>query len=53
MGGLIILGLKEDSNSCAESITPLYQSKTSLINKLRGLTVSHTILLLATFKVSL
>lgn len=26
-----------------ESITPLYQSKTNLINKLRGLTVSHTI----------
>lgn len=43
MGGLLILGIKEDSNSCAESITPLHQSKTSLINKLRGLTVSHTI----------
>ncbi len=43
MGGLLILGVKEDTNSCAESVTPLYQSKTSLINKLRGLTISHTI----------
>ncbi|KKL53296.1 hypothetical protein LCGC14_2276890, partial [marine sediment metagenome] len=43
MGGLLILGIKEDENSCAESITPLYQSKTSLINKLRGLILSHTI----------
>lgn len=43
MGGLLILGIKEDSNSCADSITPLHQLKNDLINKLRGLTVSHTI----------
>jgi len=43
MGGLLILGLKEDLNSCAESITRLSQAKSDLINKLRGLTVSHTI----------
>ncbi len=42
LGGLLILGIKEDSNSCAESITPLYQNKSALINKLRGLTISHT-----------
>lgn len=42
-GGILILGMKEDSNSCASSITPLHQDHTILINKLRGLTVSHTI----------
>ncbi len=43
MGGLLILGIREDSNSCADSITPLHQSKSNLVNRLRGLTVSHTI----------
>lgn len=42
-GGILILGISEDSNSCASSITPLHQDQTVLINKLRGLTVSHTI----------
>lgn len=42
-GGILILGMKEDSNSCASIITPLHQDHTILINKLRGLTVSHTI----------
>jgi len=42
-GGILILGISDDSNSCASSITPLHQDHTVLINKLRGLTVSHTI----------
>ena len=42
-GGILILGISEDSNSCASNITPLHQDHTVLINKLRGLTVSHTI----------
>ncbi len=43
MGGLLILGIREDSNSCADGVTPLHQNKSDLINKLRGLTVSHTV----------
>ncbi len=42
-GGILILGISEDSNSCASNITPLHQDHTVLINKLRGLTISHTI----------
>lgn len=42
-GGILILGMSEDSDSCASTITPLHQDHTVLINKLRGLTISHTI----------
>ena len=43
MGGILVLGLKENNNSCADSITPLPYDKSALKNKLRGLVVSHTI----------
>ena len=43
MGGLLIIGIREDSNSSADSITPINRPRASLINKLRGLIVSHTI----------
>lgn len=43
LGGYLILGLSEDSNSCVNSITPLHQDRQDLINKIRGLIVSHTI----------
>ena len=42
-GGILILGMSEDSDSCASNVTPLLQDHTVLINKLRGLTISHTI----------
>ena len=43
LGGYLILGLSEDSNSYVNSITPLHQDRQELINRIRGLTVSHTI----------